>query len=80
MELKLNKYIGYQLNKACYEYDASVKAWSGWIKGLPGVYAQGRNIEEARKELISALEDYVFLNLKDKVKIPGFSFSSRHYA
>ena len=63
MELKLNKYIGYQLNKACYEYDASVKAWSGWIKGLPGVYAQGRNIDEARQELISALEDKEFESL-----------------
>lgn len=80
MELKLYQYINYLLNKAHYEYDPSVKSWCGWIKGFPGVYAQGKNIEETRAELISALEDYLLLELKEGVKIPGFNFSSRQYA
>jgi len=80
MELKFQEYIYQLLNKAHYEYDASVKAWVGWIKNMPGVYAQGKNIEKVRSELISALEDYLIVDLKRGRKIPGFSVSPRQYA
>ena len=79
MELKLYQYIDQLLRRAQYEYDSSVKAWAGWIKDFPGVYAQGKNVEEVRAELISTLEDYLLLNLKDGIKIPGFSVSSHQY-
>jgi len=80
MELKFQKYIYQLLNKAHYEYDASVKAWAGWIKNMPGVYAQGKNIEEARSELMSALEDRLFIDLKKGKALPGFSTTSRQHA
>jgi len=80
MELKFYHYINQIMKKAHYEYDGSVKVWVGWIKGFPGVYAQGENVEEVRSELISTLEDYILASLKEGVKIPGFSFSHRHYA
>lgn len=80
MELKFYQFINQLLKRAQYEYDDSVKAWSGWIRGFPGVYAQGKNIEEVRADLMSALEDYLLVNLKQGIKIPGFSMSSRYYA
>ena len=73
-------FINQLLKKAHYEYDPSVKAWVGWIKDFPGVYAQGKNVEEVRGELISALEDYLLVDLKRGRKIPGFSISPRQYA
>lgn len=80
MELKIHKYINQLLKRAQYEYDPAVKSWAGWIKGLPGVYAQERSVEETREELISALEDYLIINLKEGVKVPGFIVSPRQYA
>lgn len=80
MELKLYQYILGQMKRAHYEYDPSVKAWVGWIKGVPGIYAQGRNVEEVREELISTLEDALLIDFREGKKIPGFSVVSRQYA
>ena len=80
MELKLHQYIISQMKRAHYEYDPSVKAWAGWIKGLPGIYAQGKNVEEVRAELILTLEDSLLIDFKEGKKIPGFSVWTRQYA
>ena len=80
MELKFLNYINQLIKKAHYEYDPSARAWVGWIKGFPGVYAQGENVEEVRGELISTLEDYLLVDIKRGRKIPGFSISPRQYA
>lgn len=80
MELKFYEYINKLLKNAHYEYDESVKEWAGWIEGFHGVYAQGKNIEEVRSELISVLEDYLLAHFQEGVKIPGFSIFSRQYA
>lgn len=80
MELKLYQYILQLMQKAHYEYDPSVRAWIGWVKGVPGIYAQGRNVEEVRADLISTLEDSLLFDLKQGKKIPGFSVASRQYA
>lgn len=75
MELRLQQFIFQLLKKAHYEYDPSIKAWSGWIDGFPSVYAQGKGVEEVREELISTLEDYLLINFKKGVKVPGFSLA-----
>jgi len=80
MESKFLNYINQLMKKAHYEYDASVKEWAGWIGGFPGVYAQGKSVEEVRSELMSAVEDYLLVDLKRGRKIPGFSISPRQYA
>ncbi len=80
MELKLFQYIMRLLKKAHYEYDPSVKAWVAWIQGFPGIYAQAKNVEDVRSELISTLEEYLLLNIKEGKRIPGFSETTRHYA
>ena len=79
MELALLKYIEKSLNRAKYEYDDSVKQWIAWIEGLPGVYAQGQKVEEARQELASTLEEYVLISISEKKHIPGFELSRKLY-
>ncbi len=81
MELMFYKYIDDLMQKAEYGYDKSEKVWFGSVKNFPGVYAQGKSVEEVRNELITTLEDYLLLDLKEKyskMKIPGFFFGSRY--
>ncbi len=68
MSFKLMQYISDLMKNAEYSYDKSIKSWAGWIKGLPGVYAQGESVEEVRSELMSVLEDFLLLELQDNIK------------
>lgn len=77
MELTTVQYIHKLLRKAHYEYDPSVKDWVGWIVGYPGVYAQGRTVEDVRADLASVLEDFILLDLQEGKRIPGFPTISR---
>lgn len=77
MELMFSKYIEKTLSRAAYEYDGAVKQWAAWIEGMPGVYAQGPTVEDARRELSSVLEDHILVSLHEGRKIPGFWLFSR---
>ena len=79
MELALSKYIEKLLSCAKYEYDDSVKQWAAWIDGLPGVYAQGQKVEEARQELASTLEEHILISISERKLIPGFELSKKLY-
>ena len=70
MELRIEQQIEKLLRRAEYEYDPSVKSWAAWINSCPGVYAQGRNVEETREELVSTLEDFLIFQYQDSQKIP----------
>ena len=81
MELKFQSYINSLLKKAKYEYDPSVRSWCGWIKSLPGIYAQKDTLESTREELISTLEDYILISLSKGESIPDFSLKRlKNYA
>lgn len=71
------QYIQKLLQKAHYEYDSSIKDWVGWIAGYPGVYAQGRTVEDVRTDLASVLEDFLVMDLQEGKRIPGVSVSPR---
>jgi len=45
--------------------------WFAEIPGFRGVWANGRNIEECRKELLTVLEEWLVLKLRDKDPIPA---------
>lgn len=77
MELALSKYIEKLLSRAKYEYDNSVKQWATWVDGLPGVYAQGQKVEEARQELASTLEEYILISIREGKLVPGFELSKK---
>ena len=44
--------------------------WFAEIPGLKGVWANGKSVEECRKELIDVLEEWLVLKLRDKDPIP----------
>lgn len=77
MELMFSKQINKMLAAAEYEYDGLVKQWAAWIKGVPGVYAQGPTVESARDELASVLEDYLLSSLQEGKRIPGLIFPKK---
>lgn len=80
MRLSLQQFIEKIISRAHYEYDDSVKRWMAWVEGFPGVYAQGKNIEDVRQDLVSTLEDYILLNIREGRRIPGFVFSDKIHA
>ncbi len=75
MALKTQQFIEKKISRANYQFDESVKQWVGWIKGFPGVYAQGKNVEEVRNELAEVLEEYLFVGIREKKPIPGFNLN-----
>ena len=45
-------------------------SWFAEIPGFDGVWANGKSIQECRKELIEVLEEWIILKIKDKDKLP----------
>ena len=44
--------------------------WFAEIPGFQGVWANSKTVEECRKELITVLEEWIILKLKDEDAIP----------
>ena len=66
----LSEFIEKKIRSARYKIlqDGS---YFGEIPGLKGVWADANNLEDCRKELKSALEDWILVKLKDGDAIPG---------
>lgn len=80
MTLKTQQFVEKMLMRAEYEFDDSVKEWSGWIRGFPGIYAQDKDIEGVRQELAETLEEYLFLSFQKKKPVRGFDIKIPSYA
>ncbi|MEK7585102.1 MAG: hypothetical protein AAB455_01115 [Patescibacteria group bacterium] len=70
---RLQKFIESQLISAEYKYDGSVDQWIGWVPRFRGVYSQGKNIESVRNDLAEILEEQIFLSVKNRKPVKGFS-------
>ena len=46
-------------------------SYFGEIQELKGVWANAHNLEDCRKELKSALEDWILFSIKEAGSIPG---------
>jgi predicted RNase H-like HicB family nuclease len=44
--------------------------WFAEIPGFEGLWANGKSVEERRKELIEVLEEWLVLKIKDRDPIP----------
>lgn len=44
--------------------------WFAEIPGFDGVWANGKTVEECRKELVEVLEEWLILKIRDKDPIP----------
>lgn len=67
----LTEFINKKLKVAKYKL-LSDGSYFGEIIGLPGVWANAKNLEICRKELQEVLEDWLFLKVKSGESIPGF--------
>lgn len=62
-------YIQAVLDKAEYK-QLENNTWFAEIPNFEGVWANGKTVEECRKELIEVLEDWLLLKLRDRDPIP----------
>ena len=67
----LSQYIQKKLKEARYKI-LKDGAYFGEIPGLPGVWANARNLEDCRGELREVLEDWLLLKVRNQEKVPGF--------
>lgn len=65
----LSEYIQKALQKAEYK-QLEDKSWFAEIPTFQGVWADGKTVEECRKELSEVLEEWVFLKIKDGDSVP----------
>jgi len=66
----LIEYLTEALNRAKYEIIEDSEPFYGEIPELKGVWATGRTLEECRKNLSSALEDWLFFSISKNLPIP----------
>ena len=65
----LNEYIKAAIKEAKYK-TLEDGSWFAEIPQLPGVWANGKSIEECRSELIEVLEEWLLLKIRDNDPIP----------
>lgn len=67
----LSEYIAEKLKVAQYKIlkDGS---YFGAIPEIKGVWANAKNLEACREELLEVLEDWLLLKIRDHEKVPGF--------
>lgn len=65
----LFEYIQGALEKAEYKR-LEDGAWFAEIQGFEGVWANGKTVEDCRKELMEVLEEWLILKLRDGDPIP----------
>ncbi len=65
----LKEYIQAAITEAKYK-TLDDGSWFAEIPMLPGVWANGKTIEECRSELIEVLEEWLLLKIRDNDPIP----------
>lgn len=65
----LTEHIEAAMMTAHYEI-AEEKEYFGTIPKLIGLCAKGKTLEECRQNLIDTLEDWLFIGIREKMKIP----------
>ena len=65
----LLEYINKAIERAEYK-KLEDGSWFAEISGFDGVWANGRSVEECRKELIEVLEEWIILKIKDNEVVP----------
>lgn len=66
----ISAFIASQLNNASYKI-LSDKTYFGEIKGLRGVWADAKTLEQCREELREVLEDWLVVKIRFGDAIPG---------
>ena len=66
----LTKYIESVMKRANYEIIQDEEPYYGEIPIIKGVWATGKTLEECRKNLQEALEDYIIISLERHLPLP----------
>ena len=66
----LTEYIARGMERARYEIIDDEEPYYGEIPELPGVWATGETLEACRRNLASALEDWLLFSLAKGLPIP----------
>lgn len=69
-KVNLREYIAEVLKKAVYEKGESSDVIIADAPDLPGCFTQGNNFEEARENLIDAIELWITVGLKKGEEMP----------
>ncbi len=75
----LTDFIYKKIQKAKYKL-LDDNTYFGEIPSVKGVWANAKTLEDCRKELQEAFEDWLVLSIKTDKKIPGFNFPITHQA
>jgi predicted RNase H-like HicB family nuclease len=67
----LTEYIQSALSKARYEIIDDDHPYYGEVPLLPGVWAQGKTLEECRQNLKDVIEGWIIVRLKKGLPIPS---------
>ena len=74
----ITEYIEAALAKATYEIIKDEEPYYGEIPGLQGVWASGKTLEECRRNLAEAIEDWVLLSIAKGLPIPALGEVAIH--
>jgi len=66
----LLQYVQRALDHARYELIEDQEPYYGEVPELPGVWATGRTLEECRRELLGAIEDWLLFSVAHGLPIP----------
>lgn len=66
----LTEYLHAAARHATYELLAEDGEFYGEIPPCPGVLATGKNLEECRESLLSALEDWILFRIHRHLSLP----------
>ncbi len=67
----LLRYIQAALEQAHYELIKDEEPFYGEVAALPGVWATGKTLEECRRNLAEAVEDWVLVSVAKGLPIQG---------
>ena len=74
----ITEYIEAALARATYEIIQDEEPYYGEIPGLQGVWASGKTLEECRRNLAEAIEDWVLLSVAKGLPIPALGEVAIH--
>ncbi len=75
----ITDYILEQLSRATYKI-LEDGTYFGEIPSLRGVWAQATSLEDCRQELTDVLESWLYLQIQNRKKVPGFRTQKFHPA
>ncbi len=67
----LTQYLQAALDRARYEMIEDQERFYGEVPDLPGVWATGETLEACRRNLASAIEDWILFSLAKGLPIPA---------